>query len=212
MSEARPGRRSRIDLLKARLSGAPIGPRQADVRRSSLVDAAGALFVEHGVEATTVEDIAARAGVAKGTFYHYFETKADLLDALRIRFCDEFMVRVAAVVDTRAADDWNGRLTGWITTAVEAYFEMRALHDVVFHGAEMPLREAMGDVPVVLNLAGLLAAGAAAGVWTVDDPRSVSVVMFHGLHGATDEAIVTGRNPSDIGAMLSRLFVRMIAA
>jgi AcrR family transcriptional regulator len=212
MSEARPGRRSRMDLLKARLAGTPAAPRQAELRRSSLVDAAGALFVEHGVDATTVEDVAARAGVAKGTFYHYFETKTDLIDALRIRFCDAFMVRVGAVVDTRAADDWNGRLTAWITTAVEAYFDMRALHDVVFHGAEMPLREAMGDVPVVRDLAELLAAGTAAGVWTVDDPRSVSVVMFHGLHGATDEAIVTGRNPSEIGAMLSTLFVRMIAA
>jgi len=212
MSEARSGRRSRMDLLKARLAGAPMGPRMADARRNALVDAAEALFVGHGVEATTVDDIAARAGVAKGTFYHYFETKADLLDALRTRFSDEFQARVSAVVDACDAGDWNSRLTAWIATAVEAYFDMRALHDVVFHGAEMPLREAMGDVPVVLDLAALLAAGAAAGAWHVDDPRSVSVVMFHGLHGATDEAIVTGRDPGEIGALLARLFVRMIAA
>ena len=53
-----------------RLAGAPPGPRKRDARLAGLLDAAAALFVEKGVAATSIEDIAERAGVAKSTFYH----------------------------------------------------------------------------------------------------------------------------------------------
>ena len=44
--------------------------------------AAIALIGEHGYSATTVDDIVARAGVAKGTVYYHFKGKADLVSAL----------------------------------------------------------------------------------------------------------------------------------
>ncbi len=51
-------------------------------RRASLVDAAMALFSAKGVAATSVDDIVQAAGVAKGTFYLYFETKDDAVNAV----------------------------------------------------------------------------------------------------------------------------------
>lgn len=47
-------------------------------RKQQLVDAALALFSEHGYNATRISDICERAGVAKGLFYWYFPTKHDL--------------------------------------------------------------------------------------------------------------------------------------
>src|SRR3546814_15644246 len=82
---------------------------------------------------------------------------------------------------------------------------MRALHDVVFHSAELPLRHAMGDEPVVKNLAGLLMDGEAAGAWSIMDPLYVAVIMFHGLHGAVDEAIVAENVDKPIGPMIADL-------
>lgn len=196
----------------ARSVGAPPGPRRADLRRCALVESAGALFVSKGVEATTVDDIAEAAGVAKGTFYHYFRSKSDLLDALRDRFTAELMCRVSTVVEAREPDDWWGRLESWLTATVHAYFDMRDLHDVVFHGAEMPLRCAMGDVPVVQDLARLLQEGARAGAWAELPCSDTAVVMFHGLHGAADEAIVTGGSSADVAQLLSRLYVAMLRA
>lgn len=211
MDIVRHRRPTRIDRLKAKVAGAPAGPRQPDLRRASLIAAAGELFVAKGVDATTVDDIAAQAGVAKGTFYHYFQTKADMLDALRTRFCDVFMDRVTAAVDECPPGGWDARLATWIRATLDAYFEMHGLHDVVFYGADRPVREVMGEIPPVLHLAELLAAGATAGAWTVDDPRSVALVMFHGLQGAADEAIVGARARADIAPMLVRLFARMVA-
>ncbi|WP_031506588.1 TetR/AcrR family transcriptional regulator [Streptomyces megasporus] len=50
--------------------------------RQRLYDAAVTLIAEQGFSATTVEEIAERAGVAKGTVYYNFESKTGLFEAL----------------------------------------------------------------------------------------------------------------------------------
>src|SRR3546814_13913993 len=66
------------------------------------------------------------------------------------------------------------------------------------------------DLPVVKNLAGLLMDGEAAGAWSIMDPLYVAVIMFHGLHGAVDEAIVAENVDKPIGPMIADLYIRMI--
>jgi AcrR family transcriptional regulator len=58
-----------------------IGRREANKRatREALHGAARALFEEQGFDATSVREIADRAGVGERTFYRYFETKEDLI-------------------------------------------------------------------------------------------------------------------------------------
>ncbi len=53
--------------------------RRKEARPQELLDAALALFVEKGFAATRSEEVAARAGVSKGTLYLYFPSKEDLL-------------------------------------------------------------------------------------------------------------------------------------
>jgi AcrR family transcriptional regulator len=50
--------------------------------REKLVSAAMELFAKKGFDKTTVDEIVARAGVAKGTFYLYFKSKDDLIKEL----------------------------------------------------------------------------------------------------------------------------------
>ena len=200
---------TRLDRLRARLDGQPEA-RGRTRKRDALIDAAAQLFVEQGVDATTIDDIVGRAGVAKGTFYRYFEGKAEILEVLGDRFCDELLRRVDEALANLAPMDFDGLLQCWIETATEAYLDMQALHDVIFYGADMPRRVAMGDEPVVKHLAALLERGMAAGVWRSEEPQAVAVIMFHGLHGAIDEAIVQGRDPMATARLLSRLVARMI--
>ena len=49
-----------------------------DLRRREIAMAALEVFAEHGFEATSISQIAAAAGVGKGTIYLYFATKAEL--------------------------------------------------------------------------------------------------------------------------------------
>ncbi|MEM8577298.1 MAG: TetR/AcrR family transcriptional regulator [Pseudomonadota bacterium] len=50
--------------------------------REKLLDAARAAVAEHGFEGARVDDIVARAGVAKGTFFAHFRDKDALMDVL----------------------------------------------------------------------------------------------------------------------------------
>lgn len=47
--------------------------------RATLEDAANELFLERGYDATSITDIATRAGVSRTSFFSYFPTKADVL-------------------------------------------------------------------------------------------------------------------------------------
>ena len=49
-----------------------------EFHRRTIQDAAEALFIEKGVEATSIEEIAKMAGYSKATLYVYFKSKADI--------------------------------------------------------------------------------------------------------------------------------------
>ena len=56
--------------------------RRKDARPGELLDAALGLFVEKGFAATRAEEVAARAGVSKGTLFLYFPSKEELFKAV----------------------------------------------------------------------------------------------------------------------------------
>jgi AcrR family transcriptional regulator len=60
----------------------PRWERRKEARPSELLAAALALFVEKGYAGTRLDDVAARAGVSKGTLYLYFANKEDLFKAV----------------------------------------------------------------------------------------------------------------------------------
>jgi AcrR family transcriptional regulator len=66
---------------KSSRRGVRTGRRRKPARAEELRDAALALFVEKGFDGTLTEEIAARAGVSKGTLYLYFPSKEALLRA-----------------------------------------------------------------------------------------------------------------------------------
>lgn len=62
------------------------GKRDANRRRRSetLATAALELFLVRGIEDVTIDDIAERAGTAKGNFYRYFDDKSQLVESLLV--------------------------------------------------------------------------------------------------------------------------------
>lgn len=56
--------------------------RRKDERAPEILDAALASFAQNGFSATRMEDVAARAGITKGTIYLYFDSKEGLFKAL----------------------------------------------------------------------------------------------------------------------------------
>src|SRR5512142_2651853 len=56
--------------------------RRKDARPAEILDAALAVFAQKGFAATKLDDIAAKAGITKGTIYLYFDSKQALFEAL----------------------------------------------------------------------------------------------------------------------------------
>ncbi len=73
--------------------------KEHDVRRKELLDTAERLFITKGFNQTTINDIRQAVGIAKGTFYHYFKSKDDILDAMIERIIDQDLVRARAIVE-----------------------------------------------------------------------------------------------------------------
>jgi AcrR family transcriptional regulator len=157
--------------------------KDADERRQELLLTALELFNSRGYESTTVQAVTDAVGIAKGTFYHYFDSKEDLLDEL-VDFVSE-----RAVLELRAqlATEEGG--------AVE---KMRRLFTA---GSEMKLRMRGFTAAVAQNLRGpqgalhisriaqesgrrskeliaeVVAEGMREGVFTVDDAQATAEVL-----------------------------------
>lgn len=135
--------------------------RRSEARPDEVLDAALALFVEKGFAATRVEDIAARAGVSKGTVYLYFPSKEAVLEGLVRRG----ILPIAESAIRKLGDlDGDPRiiLSGAIRMLGGRFSDpqVRAIPKVVLrevvsfpHLAEMYRREVLDHViPVVVSL------------------------------------------------------------
>ena len=69
-------------FCKAESASAVKHARRKEARPGELLEAALDLFVEKGFAATRAEEVAARAGVSKGTLFLYFQNKEELLKAV----------------------------------------------------------------------------------------------------------------------------------
>lgn len=63
--------------------------RSGEERRAEIIQAALALFEQNGFDATSVEEITAKAKISKGLAYHYFKSKDEILLAIiRLRLAE----------------------------------------------------------------------------------------------------------------------------
>ena len=81
-------------------------PRTAkDRKKRRILEAATKLFIEQGYRKTSMDEVAREAGVAKGTVYLYFKTKADLLvhaiGLEKLRYVGDVMEILSADVHPR---------------------------------------------------------------------------------------------------------------
>ena len=56
--------------------------KDPEVRKTEILDTAERLFVTKGYNKTTIVDILSRLDIAKGTFYYYFKSKEEVMDAI----------------------------------------------------------------------------------------------------------------------------------
>ena len=96
-------------------------------RRADLLVAARAILAEKGLEATTVSEIVARAGVAQGTFYLYFPSKMAILTTLN----QELNEHILAAVYTATARATSASEV--VNAGVSAAFQVLERYRDVLH-------------------------------------------------------------------------------
>lgn len=92
--------------------------------KEKLIESAVALFMEKGYASTSVDEICAKAGATKGSFFHFFKSKDELgKTAMRV-FADRQLAWMLGA-GARASVDPKARALGWVDIAVTR-FEDRA--------------------------------------------------------------------------------------
>ena len=65
--------------------------KEAEERKSEILDAAEELFAQKGFDGTSTNDILGKVGIARGTLYYHFKSKEDIMDALIGRYNDRLL-------------------------------------------------------------------------------------------------------------------------
>lgn len=79
---------------------------RTEATTAALVDAARELFARDGYEATSLDAVAARAGVTKGAVYHHFDGKRQLFEAVFSREIEQMTGPLTAAY-ARKKDPWD---------------------------------------------------------------------------------------------------------
>ena len=202
----------------------PRGKRTApQTRRNDLIDAATRAFARKTVANTTVGDIVKEAGVAQGTFYLYFASKEDVMDAVAELITERMVAGIekqVASIDGGAAAKFLALRDAVLLAAegdsgtreiAETYHrpENRAIHD------RMAKRMMTRMAPLV---EGIVREGVAEGIFISENPRAAAWIILGGLHAVeaafpnrgdvakamadTTAFMLRGLGASDFGAML----------
>ena len=177
-------------------------------RRKAILDAAASLLVANGLAGTSVDAVAQRTGIAKGTVYLYYESRSDLLAALRSRYAEGLADRARSILEHADPADPGSVTDTFERLAAELLDYVRAnqrLYHVLFH--EAPGHQEQAREPLRHLVAGLLSQAMDQGALTPTDAGVLAGFLLDGLHGAMlplahqDQL----RVPASVGEILRRL-------
>ena len=172
--------------------------KPAEERKNEILDVAEQLFAEKGFDNASTNDIIKRIGIARGTLYHHFGSKEEILDALVDRMTREGIARARVIITDKTLPLLE-RLSG----AVMALNLDNAAGQVVFEQIHKPqnalLHQKMQDSlikGVVPLISELIKEGNEEGIFSSDYPEEAaemiilySNIAFDELAGLTPEQV-----------------------
>ena len=82
--------------------------RRTQQREQKILEAAMALFCEKGLEETSIDEIAGRAGVGSATIYRYYETKAQLAIQSGVEYWKKIAQQYLNLTEIKGYSDMTG--------------------------------------------------------------------------------------------------------
>lgn len=167
-------------------------------RRADLLQAAVERFSARGIERTTIDEIVSAAGVAKGTFYLYFDSKEQVVAALRAQVVEECLVPAAAFAKGLREDEPWAIVHATVQSFVDTILGHR---DLVRLFAQVGITAATDEVLAECDrkvdeaISEGIRTGVERGVFDVRDPALTAALLRHALEGTLDAAILTEDDP-----------------
>jgi AcrR family transcriptional regulator len=131
--------------------------KSAEERKNEILDVAAALFAEKGYDNASTNDIIEKIGIARGTLYHHFGSKEEILDALVDRMTREGVKRAGTIVRDKNCPILD-RLTGILGSlsvesgaGEEIMEQMHKPQNALLH-QKMQERLIKGIVPLITQL------------------------------------------------------------
>jgi AcrR family transcriptional regulator len=175
--------------------------KEYDERYNEFLDVAQRLFYTQGYEQTSVQAIIDAVGVAKGTFYHYFDSKAALLDEIVERSMAEIITSLEPLVDDPSLEAKTKfeqlftRIGSW--KAENREFLLQALK-VLYRDENVLLRNKMQAQAIALVsplMARIIQQGVREGIFTVGYPEETAeilIAMAQALSESTSRLVLAG--------------------
>lgn len=191
--------------------------KPAPVRRDEIIECATQLFIERGYDATSIGHIIGRAGISKGAFYHHFQAKEDLIEALATRYAEEAAAAARPILEDETLDSFS-RLSAFFASMrqqkVDAAPHLRTTLEPLFRPENIQLyhRSQRATFGVVLPiLSDIIARGVEEKCFDVPDPEEAAETIL-GLLASTRDLIVdfyAARNELGRRGQLERFKRRM---
>src|SRR5215813_12432957 len=177
-----------------RASMPKIAEQTRAARRDQIVAAALACFARTGYHATTMADVAAQAGVSKGTPYLYFDSKEALFITLHEEWdcglADRVNATIAALPEAgrrsprRVLRAVAAAVAGHVLAETETCRVLMEARALAAHEPAIAAAVRAADTRTHEQLVGLFAAGLQAGEWPAGTDPSLTATLFTaGLYG-----------------------------
>lgn len=163
--------------------------KTAEERKNEILDVAEQLFVEKGFENASTNDIIARIGIARGTLYHHFKSKEEILDAIVERMTREGIARAKEAVSDKKVSIYE-RLTAAIMALnihndveAEVFEQIHKPQNALLH-RKMEERLLNGVVPIIAEL---IEEGNESGLFDSKYPKEAAEMILVYSNVAFDE-------------------------
>jgi AcrR family transcriptional regulator len=180
-------------------------------RRAHILLAARDVFAKRGYHQATVEDIVAEAGVARGTFYLYFEDKRAVLADLIDRFSSRITMAIMRIDPDDPARSAADQARANIRAIVGVCLTERAMTKILFTdatGIDPDFDRKMFTFydAVVQQLTESLRDGQALGIVADGEPRVLAYLSIGALKELLYQAVTLGLAEESADALTQQLY------
>lgn len=159
-------------------------------RKQEIISAARDLFLKNEYEKTSMQDIITQLGIAKGTIYHYFNSKEELLDAVVENTVAEYIEKLKAVLDKTQGNALNRMriLIASGNVADEQSETLKQLHrpcNVALHTRQL----AVTFAKMAPLIAKVIEEGCKEGVFKTEHPLESAELLLSGIQFLIDVGV-----------------------